>query len=460
MITAYNKYINTKTLNEKLDIDLPTSINDVNTKVTKSFDKVKNKIFMDNTSDGYEINPDEEYYAVVQYKIDPDKLKENSTAVMNDKIFWATLKLTLEESFYKYQIVGADVNVPKEHGSILDEDNKQYIKIVKSPLEKIPVNRINGFYLYKVKSDINMVLNNYHVKYDKKNIEEPVENAVSKTPDVKIGKVYEITSSKGNQVNVRITKKEGDSYFGVDIDTNKLYPDMTIDKFKNVKEINPYKYIKSKLEALKWSNWKTSDSFKEIANNNAEAIKFITKKWNKLGYYKKALLAWKKYKLDSGTEPDDAIIGGVDAAYRSADNMQNIINNELRKGYGVDLKKKEKEKESTENSTEEPTGEKTIEKPTEEPKENVEVEPVEDKTETEEEVAKKEEVKAMDNKAQEVQTDIQNKEEKPKTVKKPIKQKKTPVGTPESEKVKEDVPQLVQASKNYNEFINGKNKRL
>ena len=455
MITAYNKYINTQPIKEAIEIDLPVSIKGVNTKVSNSFDKVKNKIFMENTSDGYEINPAEEYYAIVQYKIPEDKLKGNKTEVMNDKIFWATLKIAKEESFYKYQIVGTDADVVKTHGSIMDEGNKENIKLVKSPNEKIPVNRINGYYLYKVKSDINMVLNSYDVKYDKKDIEKPVDNAVNEPVDVKVGNVYAITNSKGNTANIRVYKMENDEIFAKDIDTNQAYDNMKIETFQNGKELNPYKYIKGKLDGLKMSNWKTSDSFKEVGDNKPEAIKYITKKYNKVGYYKQTLEAWKKYKIEAGAESDDPIIGGIDAVIRTTDNIMNFINNDLKRVYGVDLKKKKKEAEKTSKKSEEKPTEKETEKSEEKPTDKVETEVVDDPTETPEEKVQKEEVEDMHNKAKEVQTDIQ----KPKVKAKAKPKAKVPE-TQDSDVVKQVQPELAQVGENFKKFIDEKGKKL
>jgi len=458
MITNYNKYVVVQPIKEAIEIDLPVSIEGVNTKVVNSFDKVKNKVFMENTSDGYEINPAEEYYAIVQYKIPEDKLEGNKTSAMNDKIFWATLKLTPEDLFYNYQIVGTDVDISKDHGSIMDKENKVNIKLIKSPNEKIPEDKINGYYLYKVKSDINMVLNSYDVKYDKKNVEKPVDGAMNKAPDVKVGNVYQITNSKGNAAYIRVYKMENNEIFAKDIDTNQSYDNMKLETFQKGKEVNPYKYIKGKLEELKMSSWKTSDSFKGVMGNKPEAIKYITKKYNKVGYYKETLEAWKKYKLESGTEVDDPIIGGIDAVIRTTDNIRNFINKDLQKVYGVDLKKKKKEKDAVAKKEEKPTGQ-----PKEKSPDNIETDVVDDPTETPEEKVQKEEVKEFDKKAQTQQTNIQNKKPEKKKVdeEEDKKQKKDIPGEKKETKpvVAEQPLQLVQ-TENYKKFINGNNKRL
>jgi len=75
MITNYNNYINKKSLNEKLEIDISEKIDDISGMVLHSFDKVKNKIFLENTSDGFEINEEDTYYTIAEFKLSDNKKK-------------------------------------------------------------------------------------------------------------------------------------------------------------------------------------------------------------------------------------------------------------------------------------------------------------------------------------------------------------------------------------------------
>lgn len=395
MITTYNKYVNKKPLNEKLEIDLPNLVDTINNRVTNSFDKVKNKIFMENTSDGYEINMEDEYYAVVEYKLIKDKENEAKQA-LNNKIFWATLKLIKkEESFYKYDIIDTDVNIPKEHGNILD--NKENIKIIKSSEEKIPVNRINGFYLYKVKSDINMVLNNYKVKYNKEDIEKKVEDT-KQSITVKPGYVYEILNSKGDKVNLYVMSVKDNEVFAEDVEHDQTYNNMKLEKFQNAKKVGDvYSNIKDKIDSSKLNGWKQTDEFKEVSSDKGAAIKFIKKKIQKLKNYYSIL----NRLIESETYTNKAEKGGMESLTKSIKGIITNIYQFVIKNYEVDLRKQKTSKSKAKEKVEPEAKEKV------KPKAKEKVEPVEDKTETPEEKIQKEEVKDMDTKAKEVQTDIQ-----------------------------------------------------
>lgn len=403
MITTYNKYVNKKPLNEKLEIDLPNLVDTINNRVTNSFDKVKNKIFMENTSDGYEINMEDEYYAVVEYKLIKDKENEAKQA-LNNKIFWATLKLIKkEESFYKYDIIDTDVNIPKEHGNILD--NKENIKIIKSSEEKIPVNRINGFYLYKVKSDINMVLNNYKVKYNKEDIEKKVEDT-KQSITVKPGYVYEILNSKGDKVNLYVMSVKDNEVFAEDVEHDQTYNNMKLEKFQNAKKVGDvYSNIKDKIDSSKLNGWKQTDEFKEVSSDKGAAIKFIKKKIQKLKNYYSIL----NRLIDSETYTNKAEKGGMESLTKSIKGIITNIYQFVIKNYEVDLRKQKTSKSKAKEKVEPKSKEKVEPEAKEKvkPKAKEKVEPVEDKTETPEEKIQKEEVKDMDTKAKEVQTDIQ-----------------------------------------------------
>ncbi|MFW5794809.1 MAG: hypothetical protein ACOCV1_04925 [Bacillota bacterium] len=371
MIIKYNKYVN-NLIREKLELDIGDIVDKLNNNITDSFENIKNKLFMNTTADGFNIEENGEYYAVVKYNYKGDnEAKKNLTG----KYFWVKVKLIeIEEKFYKYDIIESDINIPKEEGSILDD--KKDILLVKRKDEKVPVNRINGFYLYKEKSDITVILDFYGVKYtdDDLVVKSKKDTEEKKDKRIKSGTVYQIINSKGNEVNIGIIKVSDNLVFGEDMDSFNRYNNMKIDSFNKAKyEDTIYNYIRKEKEQLK--NWKNTQGYKELKEKE-QIVDYTKNIYKKLENFKRIidrLLKEKKLKV----ETKDAFVG----LKTSVNSIQSRINKSVKDKYNIALRKSKK-------ATTKP------------------VEPVEDKTETKEEKKVKEELIDNEKKAKDVQMEV------------------------------------------------------
>jgi len=450
MITNYNNYINKKSLNEKLEIDISEKIDDISGMVLHSFDKVKNKIFLENTSDGFEINEEDTYYTIAEFKLS-DKQKENTEDKLlpakesiNGKIFWIGIKLNDKKQIsYGYEVVASDVGL--YGGDILKEINN--IIIIQSNTEKLKPGRINGFYLYKKKLPIEPILDSYGFKYDSKNVEEAKDVGESPTTiNYEVGKIYNVVNSKGENVNLIIRSNKDGIITAYDIDNNQPIANQKQKNLKDAKEVDTYKYLNPRVQALKMSEWKKSDSFKNtVKSKDKKAIASIFKKKLTTLYAIDDIVGDILHRIK---DKDSSEWSAYERLKTSLSNIEGYIIRGAQKDYNIDLSKVRGDKKDTSETEPEQKQQGTLDL------KDGETNKTDTPTDNDPNSTEKPDTNVDSPEAQKTVDDLKAQEDKSAPLKaqpKPIvKKKEKPKGIPQPQKVKEE--ELIQAeSKKHKE---------
>jgi hypothetical protein len=398
MITTYDKYI----IQEKVEIN----IKDLVDKIKEEINKTKSAIIYSTiTKDGEPVKVDGEYYALF-YTENTDSKHDYFYTIGEVKIL-KKIEKSIEGSDKKttafvFKILSID---PFLEGKEKISDYKIY-KSNKAKI-KLGSNEITGFYLYsqeKTGADVKTLLKRYGLKG--KSQDEKESN------DIEVGSVYEVTNSKGNRVKIGVFNIEDGEITGRDFDNKNDIKNLKIKNIKNPKYVGTLFDILNPIQQeLEFKNWVNSPEYKKLSNE--EKISFIKEKIEKLN----KLLGYTTGSMNSRNPENNISLDvkeDIKALRKSIKDKISVFNKRINA-----LKKVESESK---------------------PKE-----PKEDVTETPEEKEVKKEIKDADNKAKEVQTDIQ----KPKKTvnKETVKQKKKEL-------------ESVSETKNYKDFIDEKNKKL
>lgn len=401
MIKSYNNYINRdkELIREKVEINISDLVN----KVKDKTEEVKSTIvYSSMTTDGKPVKTKNEYYALFYIEKDGNERQYTIGYVRIKK----SIKKKLEEDkifiVYEYELIDVD---PLLQGTKLEQ--YRLYKTKKGSEKLLGTKQINGYYLYSEKpSDINTLLERYGLIE-----EDKLESQTVETKDIKVGNVYEITSSKGGIIKLVVLGIKDGEISGRDFENKQDITNLKLKNVKNPKLISTIdEYIKPKLNKHYIDNWKKSKDF--INLNKKEKIEFMNNKINILEKYRKYMNKMTNVKYNT-TELEPDIINEINKLRNTISKVVNNIKVKIKKISG-DVSNKP-------------------------------VEEIDDRTETKEEKDKKEKIKKTENKAKEVQ---------PKNLggTKPIeKEKKEPIDTVKevpSEQLQK--AQLVQAeSKKY-----------
>jgi len=427
MITNYNNYINKEDeiIKEKLEINLKKLIDTVKEKINLAKSSV---VYSNVTYDNKPIKVGDNYYALFTTTDDKDEPQYSIGKVeIKDKVEKTLKTGGKNHTVYVYKLLSLDPKLLGQVKTTTDESGKQVpvlnkdgkevrekveYKLYKTDLgEKklLGTNQINGFYLYandKTSKDLGDILKRFNLE-GQPNVQEPID-----TSNVEVGNIYSV-EYKGKTAKFGVLAKNDDQFNVTDMDseTNNVF------WIKNIKIIkllgDLYEKYKEKFDKFKLDNFTNADEYTKLPEE--EKIKYIENKGKKLQEFRDHII---KNILNYGKEGDEFY-----------DQMNSIKNNT--KGILENYKKRIKQlKKSTKKDTEVPVDDEA----------QVQIDAI-DKSEAQ---AKPLQAKAQAEK--EAKAKKLGDTGKPKeTVKKnPIKQKKTPTGTPESDMVKEPQKELVQ----------------
>jgi len=394
MIKSYNDYIinkDIKPLHEKVDINISNLINAVKEKTEEA---KSNVVYSTMTSDAHPVKTKDEYYAL--FKLDSGDGETPYYTIGKVRItnaYQKKLKNDKTINVYKYELLNIN---PMLQGTKL---NQYKLYITDKNRKRLSENQVSGYYLYqepKTEKSLNDILKRYGLKSNE-------DEKQSQRTDIEVGNLYEITTSKGDRIKIIILSIKDGEITARDFENKQDISNLKLKNVKDPKLITTVgKYLNSKINKLKINNWEKSKDYLALKSDD-EKVNYMAKKLESLKKIRSYLNRMTDVKFND-TEVSSENKESIEKLKSIIKGLIGNINNKVRKIKGIKPKGN--------------TNSKSIE------------EPIEDKTETPEEKTQKEDVEKMDQKAKEVQTDIQK--PKPVTKKNPIRQEKTPEGTPES----------------------------